>query len=91
MTLKFTRRYTGAATGLERIYLYDWSSASYPYGNWIQLQSGALPTTATTSTISVPNPNRFLDDESTVYFLITVESGDAGTQLRLDSLNYLRP
>ncbi|MFN8218940.1 MAG: S8 family peptidase [Fimbriimonadales bacterium] len=91
MTLRFTRRYTGAATGLERIYLYDWSSASYPYGNWIQLQSGALPTTATTSTISVPNPNRFLDDESTVYFLITVESGDAGTQLRLDSLNYLRP
>jgi subtilisin family serine protease len=85
--LKVTRRYTGTSAGTEKIYLYDWSSASYPYGTFVELSSMAVMGTPTTNTIAVPNLNRFIDPEGTVYLLFrTSDDLDAGAKLEVDSL-----
>lgn len=68
--VRITRQYTGVTTGTETIYLYDWSSASYPYGNWVAISSGPVPLWMTSSTISVPSFERFIDVEGSVYGLV---------------------
>lgn len=79
------RRYTGTTVGTETVQLYDWSSASYPYGNFVTLGSGPVPTTLTTTRFSVSNGSRFVDPEGTVYLLITTSTDlTTGAQLELD-------
>lgn len=85
MQLVLRRNYTVANSNEETVWLYDWSSASYPYGNWVPLGTGPCPTTMTTSTYSVPNASRFVDFEGTVYMLITTTEGlPTGTEIRID-------
>jgi hypothetical protein len=79
------RQYTGTTVGTETVQLYDWSSNSYPYGNFVTVGSGPCPTTMTTSNYSVTNPGRFIDPEGTVYLLITTSNDlPDGAKLRLD-------
>lgn len=84
--LKIVRHYTQTSPGTERLFLYDWTSGSYPYGNWVQIAS--LPLSAGgVSVLSVPNPQRFVDPEKVVYFrLETTDDVAEGTELRLDLL-----
>lgn len=90
-TLVFRRRYRNTTAGTETIYLYDWTSASYPYGNWVPLASVAVPTTATTSSIPVSNFSRFIDPEGTTYVLIqTSDNLSNGAVLDLDQI-LIRP
>jgi hypothetical protein len=85
MQLVLRRRYTGTTVGTETVQLYDWSSASYPYGNFVTLGSGACPTDFTTSTFAVPNAQRFVDPEGTMYLLIKTSTDlPAGTKLEID-------
>lgn len=85
MRLKVVRRFTGTTVGTERIFLYDWSSASYPYGNWVELSAGPSPTSATTSWLNVPNPARFVDPEGTVIMQIETSTNlSSDAVLRLD-------
>jgi hypothetical protein len=79
------RQFTGTAVGTETVQLYDWSSASYPYGNFITISSGPLPQTMTTSTFLLTNPNRFIDPEGTVYLRIyTSDDLPSSAELHLD-------
>jgi hypothetical protein len=84
--LRIRRRYTFGG-GTETVYLYDWDSASYPYGNWVPLGTMATPTGMTVTTYPVPDPARFLDDEGTVYVLVqTSDDMPSGAVLEIDSL-----
>jgi hypothetical protein len=85
MKLVLTRHYTGSTVGTEKVYLYDWSSASYPYGSFRLINSTALPQTATQSTFTVNDPWKYIDPEGTVYIRIeTSNDVSAGVLLRLD-------
>lgn len=85
MKLVLTRHYTGSSVGTEKIYLYDWQSASYPYGSFTLVNSGPLPTTATQSTFTINNAWRYVDPEGSVYIRIeTSNDVDPAVLLRLD-------
>lgn len=87
MFLRLRRRYTSTnANSIESIRIYDWSSASYPYGNYVDLSVGAPPTAYSTVDLPLPNPARFLDDERTVYVMITTENMPSGSELRIDEM-----
>jgi hypothetical protein len=85
MNLTVRRQYSGTTVGTETMQLYDWSSASYPYGNFVTVWSGPVPTSMATMTVNVPNFARFIDPEGTVY-LLTKTSADLpdGAELKLD-------
>lgn len=87
LKLKIRRHYTGVGgSSVERILVYDWSSASYPYGSFVELSNGPCPTTATTSTLSLPNPTRFFDDEKTLYVVVEATNMPSGSELRVDQM-----
>lgn len=87
----YVRRYAGTGVGVERVYLYDWSSASYPYGNFIELYGGAVPTSYTTTRIAVPDPDRFIDPEGTMYLLIQTSNDlPGGAELQLDQMHLVQ-
>ncbi|HQU19938.1 MAG TPA: hypothetical protein PLA92_12905, partial [Fimbriimonadaceae bacterium] len=85
MDLWVRRHFTGTSEGTETIQLYDWSSASYPYGNFVTIHSGPVPTEPTTSTFNLTDPIRFMDPERTIYFrILTSDDLSEGAELRLD-------
>lgn len=83
--------YAGTATGTEEVQLYDWSSASYPYGAFVTLGSGDLPTTPTTKTYTAGPMAKYCDDEGTVYFrIVTSDNLASGATLALDQVLLVR-
>lgn len=90
-SLTIRRRYRNSPGATERIYLYDWSSASFPYGNFVQINSQAVPTTMTTSTFNLTNLPRFIDFEGTVYAFIETSGVAADSTLELDQLVLNKP
>lgn len=83
--LLITRQFTGTTVGTETLQLYDWSSASYPYGSWVTINSGPVPTSMTSNTYTVPNLPNFRDDEGTILFQLTTSTDlPTGAQLKLD-------
>jgi hypothetical protein len=87
MTIRLTRLYTGTINGTEEVFLYDWSSASYPYGNWVKMKTTTVPRTLTTTFISVPNASRFVDPEGTMYVQVSTNGTLTTGALKLDMLN----
>ncbi len=88
LKLRIRRHYTSTeAASLERIRVYDWSSASYPYGSFVELSAITPPLSPTLSVFTLPNPSRFLDDERTVYVTITTSGMPSGAELRIDEVN----
>lgn len=85
LKLVLTRYYTGSTVGTEKIYLYDWSSGSYPYGSYTLVNATPLPQTATQSFFSISDPWKYIDPEGTVYLRIETSADvDPGVLLRLD-------
>ena len=84
-TLYIRRSYL-LSGGLEDIQLYDWSSNSYPYGNWVTVSTASPSVTATDTTISVPDIARYIDLEGTVYVRIVASSVPVGDALKVDAL-----
>lgn len=68
------------------VYVYDWSTASYPYGSWVFL--GTVPADGVRRLHRFPlaDPPRYADDEGTVYLMVaTGAPAPAGAELRVDS------
>jgi hypothetical protein len=87
MRLEFTRDYTGVNGG-ESVAFYDWSTASYPYGSWVTVLTTPVTGSATLSSVTPlgPNPERFLDDEGTLYVTVTATGAAGGAQMAVDAL-----
>lgn len=86
------RSYSGGTAGTERIYAYDWSSASYPYGSWVEVGNMVgLPSTMTTSTYSLPGLARFVDPEGSLYLLVEATDTASGAQIQVDQLAVTKP
>ena len=87
LTIDFTRAYAGANGATETLYLYDWSTWSYPYGSFIVVWSRAISSSAqekVSATITT-NPGNYLDDEGTMYFVLVATSVPTTGQLDADS------
>lgn len=84
----FTRSYADCIGGVETVELYDWSSASYPYGSFVTLSTRTItgPQPATVTAALPGDPNRFLDGEGTLYFQIRLNGPGPSGQLLADSL-----
>lgn len=88
MTLTWKRNYTGSPASLERVLLYNWSTNSYPYGNWDTFYTAPLPQTPTLTSVSVPNIANYIDPEGTVYVMIkSTDDALDGSEMHLDYLN----
>jgi len=86
LEIAFTRKYVNT-NGTEIIELYDWSTWSYPYGSFVTIANTAVDSSEF-STIKVNlsnNPQRFFDDEGTLYFRITTYGAKANAKLFADS------
>lgn len=91
MVLRFARLYTGTINGTETVSLYDWSSGSYPYGNWVTLKTtNPVPRTNTVLFVNVPDASRFVDPEGTMYFRVDANGTATNGKLLVDMLN-VRP
>lgn len=88
MQLEWTRSYADCAGGTETIELYDWQSASYPYGNFVTIATTPIAGTGEQHlTATLPaNPTRFLDDEGTVYVQLHATNAGVNALLSMDSL-----
>ena len=87
VTIEFTRSYGRCRGGTETLYLYDWSTWSYPYGSWITVWSRTIPDhrTETVTAAITTAPGNYIDDEGTMYFVLqTTGAGSAGI-LRADA------
>jgi hypothetical protein len=88
MTLEFRRDYDGMDPGaLETLEIYDWSSASHPYGTWVTLATSAAPLTWKTLVLDLPgDPDRFVDPEGSFYLRLSAEDAGPSGILKADSL-----
>jgi len=78
-------------SGTETIQLYNWSTASYPYGSFTTFRTGSLTAAPARSILEIGTIRPYLDDEGTAYFQLlgqNVTAADA--QLRLDRLQLVR-
>lgn len=82
------RRNYVATSGTESIELYDWSTASFPYGQFVNINNTAATSGAPyDSVIPLPaNPARFRDGEGTMYMRIWVSGAGSGGRIELDEL-----
>ncbi len=85
MKLTLRRHYTGSTVGTESVYVYDWSTASYPYGSWTLLGSRPVPQVPTGNVLTIDEPWRYCDPEGTMYLRIeTTNNLTTGAVLNLD-------
>jgi subtilisin family serine protease len=88
ITLEFTRAYSHCHGATETIYLYDWSTWSYPYGSWLTLSSRTIPAGGGMETVVAPvpaNPSHYIDDSGTMLFVLQVSGTGGAGSLRADS------
>ena len=80
-----------ATSGTESIELYDWSTWSFPYGQFVNINNTAATSGAPyDSVIPLPaNPARFRDGEGTMYMRIWVSGAGSGARLELDELGVI--
>ncbi len=88
ITLDFTRAYVNASGATETLWIYDWSSWSYPYGSWVQVWSKSITSSAmeTASATLTVNPANYLDDEGTLYLKLSTTGVASGGALDADAL-----
>jgi hypothetical protein len=88
LDFEFTRSYDNVTNDTERIEVYDWSTASYPYGTWTTIATTQI-TGSGTSTLSASltvNPQNYVDPEGTIYLQVVASSVPSNALLRADAL-----
>lgn len=80
LRLHIVRRYSGATGGQEAVLLYNWSTASYPYGSFTNFWTDNVTalSSATSLDVNIPNPANYVDGENTMYFLMYVSGVTGG-------------
>lgn len=88
--LLFDRAYS-ATNGTESIEFYDWSTASFPYGSFVNVSNASVSSGASATLVTAlpANPARFRDDEGTLYVRITTSGAGSGAQLDIDTFKLI--
>lgn len=88
LDFEFTRSYDNSNGGSERIEVYDWSVASYPYGTFTTIATTPISgsgTSTVNASITV-NPSHYIDPEGTIYIQISTTGVASNALLRADAL-----
>ncbi|HEY0867996.1 MAG TPA: S8 family peptidase [Fimbriimonas sp.] len=89
--LTLDRYYSSTTTGTERIELYDWRSGSYPYGSFVTLYEGPVPTTSSRVVLPIREIAKHVDFERNAYLrIVTSNDLGAGAALNIDRA-FIRP
>lgn len=86
---EYLRQFQNTTAGAaETIELYDFSSGSYPYGQFVGLYSGsAMPDSQQLKTGTAPGDvSRFVSYEGDLFVRITVQAGNSNGRLLIDKL-----
>jgi subtilisin family serine protease len=89
---EYLRRYEGVVNDpVESVQLYDFSSGSYPYGNWVEVfNARAGQHAGETLQFSLPAPaSRWVSYEGDLFVRIVVNTGSADARLFIDKLWFL--
>jgi subtilisin family serine protease len=89
---EYLRRYEGVVHDpVESVQLYDFSSGSYPYGNWVEVfNARANAHAGETLQFSLPAPaSRWVSYEGDLFVRIVVNTGSADARLWIDKLWFL--
>ncbi len=89
---EYLRRYEGVVNApVESVQLYDFSSGSYPYGNWVEVfNARANAHAGETLQFSLPAPaSRWVSYEGDLFVRIVVNTGSADARLWIDKLWFL--
>ena len=86
-TVEFTRAYQNCNGGTETLYLYDWSSWSYPYGSFIPVWSRAINSNQreTVKATIATHPEHYIDDSGTMYFVLSTSGATTSGLLEADA------
>jgi len=89
ITLEFTRAYPHCPGATETIYLYDWSTWSYPYGSWLTLSSTTVAGAGMETRVAsvTVDPAHYIDGEGTMYFVVSVTGAHGNGRLRADAFH----
>ncbi|MBL8843170.1 MAG: S8 family serine peptidase [Planctomycetes bacterium] len=87
LDVEFTRAYSNCTGGSETLWIYDWSTWSYPYGTWVALWTrsitGSSQETVTASITS--SAANYVDEEGVAYFRLTTSGAASGGLLQADA------
>jgi subtilisin family serine protease len=83
--LVIKRNYTNGTAGTEKVQLYNYASASYPYGPFDDLSAVSLPAGSKDLLISIPSITPYVDFEGTMYLRMLVTGLPSGAELNLDT------
>lgn len=89
---EYLRRYEGVVNDpVESVQLYDFSSGSYPYGNWVEVfNARAVQHAGETLQFTLPLPaSRWVSYEGDLFVRIVVNTGSADARLFIDKLWFL--
>ncbi|MGC8784121.1 MAG: S8 family serine peptidase [Armatimonadota bacterium] len=89
---EYLRRYEGVVNDhVESIQVYDFSSGSYPYGNWVEVFNARASEHADeTLWFDLPAPaSRWVSYEGDLFVRIAVNTGSADARLLIDKLWFL--
>lgn len=89
---EYVRQYQNVVNNpVESVHVYDFSSGSYPYGNWVQVFSArANERAGQTNEFSLPAPaSRWVSYEGDMFVRITIDTGSADARLLIDKLWFL--
>jgi subtilisin family serine protease len=89
MKLVIKRSYTGGTAGTEKVQIYRWATASYPYGPFDDLATTTLPTATSDLVLSILDIAPYVDFEGTAYLRIYTTGAPSGSSLNVDAA-YLR-
>ncbi len=84
LTLSVDRSYVGGSAGTETIKVYNWSTDSYPYGQFTTLSTMPVASANGTVSFTLPNPGGLADVDRVIYLVIETSGTDAGTTLQVD-------
>lgn len=87
LEVQLTRSYANAVGSVESVWLYDWSSWSFPYGPFIQVGSASVGSSGSFSSsyVITDNPTRFLDPEGTIYAIVVCSGVTGSGSVQMDS------
>jgi carotenoid cleavage dioxygenase-like enzyme len=76
---------------VESVQLYDFSTGSYPYGNWVEvLRARAIAHAGETLRFNLPVPaSRWVSYEGDLFVKMMVDTGNTDARLLVDKLWFL--
>ncbi len=87
ITASLTRKWSNGGSGTEALYVYDWSTWSYPYGSYAQIIGESITSgTMETFTGTLPSGANYIDDDGVIYLYLVASGVPANAKVEIDQV-----